>query len=339
MSNESNDDNKENNHPCSFLSNEIILTNYKLYIDKVLGQGSFGSIFKGENIDNNQQVAIKVESILNPLPQLEYEYKLIKYLTDCNSLGIPIVYDFQTVGNFNFMIMESLGESIDKLISPNITKKCLCLIAEQMISRVEFVHSKGIIHRDIKPENFLIGNNKLNSHIIYLIDYGFSRRYLLKDSCHIPYIENKDFVGTVKYASINTHRGLEQSRRDDLESLIYSILYLSQGNLPWDGVQCKTKKEKYFQIMELKKKTLQTILSTEETSLISDYKEIISYINTLSFTDQPDYKKIKEIIIKIASSSQIEFDYEYDWIKQRKLSETKPQTIKIIFGNNKFLHK
>ena len=118
------------------------------------------------------------------------------------------------------------------------------------------MHKKGFLHRDIKPENFLIGQKKKN-FIIYLIDFGLAKRYKnIKTGEHIPFLEGKQLTGTARYASIYTHLGKEQSRRDDLESLGYILIYLLNGVLPWNGVKGNTKNEKYKNIFEIKKETV-----------------------------------------------------------------------------------
>ena len=120
------------------------------------------------------------------------------------------------------------------------------------ISRIEYIHSKNFIHRDVKPDNFLIGTNKKKTQV-YAIDFGLAKRFRdPKTGNHIPYRDGKSLTGTARYASINTHLGIEQSRRDDLESLGYVLVYFLLGELPWQGMKAKTMKEKYEKIMEKK---------------------------------------------------------------------------------------
>ena len=117
------------------------------------------------------------------------------------------------------------------------------MIAIQMLKRIEVLHSKNILHRDIKPENFVIGCGS-NQHLVYIIDFGLAK-YFIRKGEFIPYIEGKGMVGTARYASIKTHKGIEQSRRDDLESIGYTLIYFLNGELPWQGIQARTKTEKY----------------------------------------------------------------------------------------------
>lgn len=128
------------------------------------------------------------------------------------------------------------------------------------MTRIEYVHTKNIIHRDIKPENFLIGLKK-KEYIIYLIDYGLSKRYRdPKTGEHINYIDGKSLTGTARYASLYTHLGIEQSRRDDLESIGYLLIYFLKGELPWQGLKARTNKERYTKIMEKKIEFIPEIL-------------------------------------------------------------------------------
>lgn len=152
-------------------------------------------------------------------------------------------------------MMELLGPSLEKLLDQNkrqFSLKTVILIGLEILNRVEFLHNKDFIHRDLKPDNLLTSRNK-KEKVIYLIDFGLSKRYRNnKTDKHIPFKEGKSLTGTARYSSINTHIGMEQSRRDDLECLAYIFLYFLRGDLPWQGLKAKNKKEKYAKIMEKK---------------------------------------------------------------------------------------
>ncbi len=152
------------------------------------------------------------------------------------------------------MVMELLGPNLEDLLnycSRKFSLFSVVLVAEQLIDRIEHLHSRGFLHRDIKPENFVIGTAQ--AELIYMIDFGLARRYRdSKTKQHIPYRDNKSLTGTARYTSVNTHLGVEQSRRDDIEALAYVFIYFLKGGLPWQGLRAFSKKEKYDQIMELK---------------------------------------------------------------------------------------
>ena len=163
--------------------------------------------------------------------------------------------------------------------------KTTILIGLDMLKLVKFVHSRGVLHRDIKPDNFLIGR-KQNIGKIFMIDFGLAKRYIGKEREHIAYRDNKDLTGTARYASINTHLGIEQGRRDDLESLIYVLLYFLKGSLPWQSMKGQGKKEKYDKIME-KKLTIE--LSQLCQDLPPQFQEMLAYVRSLHFNSEPDY--------------------------------------------------
>jgi serine/threonine protein kinase len=116
------------------------------------------------------------------------------------------------------------------------------------------VHSRGLIHRDIKPDNFVVGRGKKQA-LIHIIDFGLAKQYKdPENNLHIPYRNDKNLTGTARYASVHTHLGIEQSRRDDLESVCYVVLYFLRGKLPWQGMVAKEKDDKYRKILDVKKK-------------------------------------------------------------------------------------
>lgn len=144
------------------------------------------------------------------------------------------------------------------------------MIAIQMVERIEFVHNKEFLHRDIKPDNFLMGIGP-TARMLYLIDFGLAKKYLQKDKTHIPYKDNKNLTGTARYASLNTHLGIEQGRRDDLEGIANVLLYLLKGYLPWQNLKAANKKEKYEKIMEKKLATPLEILCKDVPQEFRDF--------------------------------------------------------------------
>eukprot|EP00968_Pinguiococcus_pyrenoidosus_P013924 scaffold1272_cov250-Pinguiococcus_pyrenoidosus.AAC.16 len=171
--------------------------------------------------------------------------------------------------------------------------KTALMIAEQLIARLEYVHTKHFIHRDVKPDNFLIGLGR-RQNLIYVIDFGLAKKYRdPRTHQHIPYREGKNLTGTARYASINTHIGIEQSRRDDLESLGYVLMYFMRGTLPWQGLKATTKKQKYERIMDRK-------MSTSPEQLCKgfpgEFRSYFEYCRHLRFEDRPDYAYLKRLL-------------------------------------------
>ncbi len=288
-------------------------TNIKLFPRKKLGSGTFGNIYLGLNTQNNRNCAIKCEEIKtkNNYSYLKYESDVLQYLQ--KGVGIPEFYAYISKEKYNFMLFELLGPSLEDLFDlcqQKFSLKTILQLGDQMLSRIEFLHSRYLIHRDIKPNNFLIGLfHKKN--IIYLCDFGLAKFYKDPNSGkHIKYKDGKPHIGTIRYSSINTDFGIEQSRRDDLESLFYSLIYLCNGFLPWQGIKAKNKNEKYKLILE---KKISTNISELCKNLPQEFTTFINYIKNLKFEDKPNYLYLKELLGKIFFRNNYIYDFNFDF--------------------------
>ena len=191
------------------LSEFVIAQKYRLV--RKIGSGSFGDIYNAINIATGEEVAVKLEPVNARHPQLLYEGKVYKVLE--GGLGIPHIRWYGQEWSYNVLVMDLLGPSLEDLFnfcSRRFTMKTVLMLADEMITRIEYVHSRNFIHRDIKPDNFLMGIGR-HCNKVFLIDYGLAKKY--RDSrtrLHISYREDKNLTGTARYASINAHLGIEQ---------------------------------------------------------------------------------------------------------------------------------
>ncbi|KAI8057994.1 kinase-like domain-containing protein, partial [Syncephalis plumigaleata] len=295
----------------------------KYRLGRKIGSGSFGDIYLGTNIVSGEEVAVKLESTKARHPQLEYEAKVYKTLA--GGVGIPFVRYYGVECDFNAMVIDLLGPSLEDLFnfcSRKFSLKTVLLLADQMISRVEYAHSKNFIHRDIKPDNFLMGIGKRGNQV-NIIDFGLAKKYRdPKTHLHIPYRENKNLTGTARYASINTHLGVEQSRRDDMESLGYVFMYFLRGSLPWQGLKAATKKQKYDRIMEKKMTTPTELLCRGYPNEFAIY---LNYTRSLRFDDKPDYSYLRKLFRDLFIREGFQYDYVFDWTMFKLEKDQKPQ--------------
>uniref|UniRef100_G3W065 non-specific serine/threonine protein kinase n=1 Tax=Sarcophilus harrisii TaxID=9305 RepID=G3W065_SARHA len=283
----------------------------KYRLGRKIGSGSFGDIYLGANIASGEEVAIKLECVKTKHPQLHIESKFYKMMQ--GGVGIPSIKWCGAEGDYNVMVMELLGPSLEDLFnfcSRKFSLKTVLLLADQMISRIEYIHSKNFIHRDVKPDNFLMGLGK-KGNLVYIIDFGLAKKYRdARTHQHIPYRENKNLTGTARYASINTHLGIEQSRRDDLESLGYVLMYFNLGSLPWQGLKAATKRQKYERISEKKMSTPIEVLCKGYPSEFSTY---LNFCRSLRFDDKPDYSYLRQLFRNLFHRQGFSYDYVFDW--------------------------
>ena len=298
--------------------NPVVFKKYK--VKKKLGEGAFGDVYLGQTIENNSYVALKVEQRKIVKPILESEAFLLYSIA---GLGIPEVKSFGKVKNYNILVEPLLGKSLFDIFAENNKEMPLedvCLIGKQVIDRIQWVHSKFIVHRDIKPDNFLIG--KKDPNVIYLIDFGLSKKYRSSTTNkHIRFGFTGKLTGTVRFASANALRGGEQSRRDDIESIGYMLVYFLKKKLPWQGITGKKKMERYLKIYKMKKNT-----SPEElcSGLFPEMVEYVSYSKKLEFEQEPDYNYLRKLFGKMLKRvNNTKDQLIFSWIKLADLPNLK----------------
>ncbi|XP_060063480.1 casein kinase I-like isoform X1 [Ylistrum balloti] len=283
----------------------------KYRLGRKIGSGSFGDIYLGTDISNGEEVAIKLECVKTKHPQLHIESKIYRMMQ--GGVGIPTIKWCGAEGDYNVMVMELLGPSLEDLFnfcSRKFSLKTVLLLADQLISRIEYIHSKNFIHRDVKPDNFLMGLGK-KGNLVYIIDFGLAKKYRdARTHQHIPYRENKNLTGTARYASINTHLGIEQSRRDDMESLGYVFMYFLRGSLPWQGLKAATKRQKYERISE---KKMSTPIEELCKGFPSEFATYLNFCRSLRFDDKPDYSYLRQLFRNLFHRQGFTYDYVFDW--------------------------
>lgn len=291
------------------LENKIIFKKYK--IKSLIAPGAFGKVYRGKNITTSEELAIKLERKDTSTPTLEKEAYFLYIL---KGLGIPDVRSFGFSGGYSVLIMPLLGKCLEVIRNESkgnvLNLKDLCLIAMQVLDRIEFVHSKNIVHRDIKPENILVGNP--DDNLLYLIDFGLAKKFRSdKTNKHISYSKSKFIKGTARFCSVNSLKGYEQSRRDDLESIGYILILLYRGTLPWESENV------------ISNKNMISVLKRKANAKINDlckgcppeFKAYFTYIKSLGFDDKPDYNYLRGLFQTIFEKFSNGISRYFSWVK------------------------
>jgi serine/threonine protein kinase len=288
---------------------DILNTRYQ--VTRMIGAGAFGAIFEVQNVEDGNLYAAKLErSEVQPC-QLQPEFKLYKLLS--HAPAFPAVYDFWTERDWRGMVMDRLGFSLGhhyREFGKRLSMKTVLHCAVQMISRLEYLHQRSFVHRDIKPDNFVFGVGT-QSNTLYVIDFGLARKYRNMTTLEpFPYEEGKGLIGTTRYVSINVHLGVEQSCRDDLESVGYVLIALAAGRLPWDDI-CDVQRE----VQEAKMNVPLDVLCQ---NLPFEFFTYMENVRSLKFDGRPQYTLLRGLFVQAMIKQNIAFDYRYDWVIARE---------------------
>ena len=291
--------------------NKLIFSKY--LIRKKIGKGSFGTVYQGINTSNNEKIALKVEKReKNDSGTLENETLRLVYL---QGEGVPCVYCYGNNLYHNLLVEELLGKSLEDLFNlygKPFSLKTVCVLGIEMIKRIQYIHSKYYIHRDIKPDNFMIGRGQ-NEKKIYIIDFGLAKKYYsVSKAQHIKFITGKHLIGTARYCGRNAHRGYEQGRRDDIESIGYVLMYFLLGVLPWQGLKVRKNEDHFEKIAQKKYSTsFEELTSGQPEEFLLFFK----HVEKLEFEDQPNYIYLIGLFQKVIDKYCTDCFYDFDWKK------------------------
>jgi serine/threonine protein kinase len=285
------------------MNNTNVVNNYKFIIK--IGEGSFGEVYKVSDKQGNIY-ACKIEHKSNK-NRLRGEYYIYKRFMTRDLKCVPKIYSYIETPKNNLLVMQLLGNSLDSIFdecNKNIDVGTVMKLGITIIDILKSIHRTGIIHRDIKPNNFMFGMNEYQN-TLYAMDFGLSKKWYTRGN-HIACKTGRSMIGTARYASINIHVGVEPSRRDDMESVGYMLVYLVKGKLPWQGLKKKTKTNAMDKIGD---KKIMTDLKELCSGLPSCFYKYINYTRNLDFDEKPDYEFLKELFYKSSKDEDIELKY------------------------------
>ena len=316
--------------------NKLIFSKY--LIRKKIGKGSFGVVYQGLNTTTNEKIALKVEKKeKNQQGTLENEAMRLVYL---QGEGIPKVYCYGNNQSHNLLVEELLGKSLEDIFNSYgkpFSLKTVCVLGIEMIKRIQFIHQKYYIHRDIKPDNFMTGRGE-NEKNIYIIDFGLAKKYYsVSKAQHIKFVTGKHLIGTARYCARNAHRGYEQGRRDDIESIGYVLMYFLLGVLPWQGLKIKKNEDQFEKIAEKKYNTPFEELTQGQPE---EFLLFFKYVDGLKFEDQPNYVYIIGLFQTMIDKYCRDCFYDFDWQKDscvyvsRDLKENQVVDASLVVNKN-----
>lgn len=283
------------------MNNSFICKN-KFQILKKIGDGAFGNIYIGKQTITDQLICIKKQNKKDDINILKNEAIIYNYLKNNN--GFPLLKYYESNETETYLMITLLNKNLQEIknIYKTLSLYSVLKIGVQIINIIKTIHNIFIIHRDIKPQNFMIGFNE-KEKIIHLIDFGFSKKYInIENGKHIELRKNKEtIVGTLNFVSSHIINGIEPSRRDDIISIIYVLIYLYIDDYIWNDINTKYINDKVFQIQILYEKLI----------IPEVFIKLLNYSYELNFDEQPNYDLL---ILMLQDNKNIDTE-NFDWIK------------------------
>eukprot|EP00736_Rhodelphis_marinus_P004453 Rmarinus@m.15788 len=290
------------------VTNSVVAERFLL--ERKVGEGAFGDVyFARDQKQKGLEVAIKIDR--ENKDSLIYEAHVHRKLGSAD--GVPRLLHVHKDGSQSVLAMERLGPSLEQmhvLCHRKFSLKTVLMLGQRLVSLLEYLHQRGYVHRDIKPQNFLLGLGS-KAHVIHVIDFGVALKYRsrvgIRKHQHIPYSENQRRVGSLRYASVYTHQGIGQSRRTDLESVGYLLVYFSLGSLPWQKVE---EPDAHARDKLLEKMKRDRALFKE---LPREVEEYVQCCRKLSYEETPNYEYLRQLFRTAMDSRGLVDDDVFDW--------------------------
>ena len=289
-------------------------------VESELGQGTYSIVYQGtsysvRNRHTDQLAALKVCKTEAAEVLYQKEAEILIQLKKCLTKGklcVPDLLQYRCDSEYHFIAMEMVGKTLESLNQEQaFAQLTVSMLAIQLITTIETFHATGFVHRDIKPDNLAIA---LEPHdpTIYLLDVGLASKFQL-NGIHVKYTEDVSFVGNYVFCSCNVLSGVRASRRDDLESLAYVLVYLRRGRLPWTKINSENlaaRSEHYHKKMDLSPNQVCAGLEHE-------YQDFLSYCRGLHFDEKPNYAYLKDLFRRLAERLGFDGSWAYTWLSPK----------------------
>ncbi|KIY49174.1 casein kinase [Fistulina hepatica ATCC 64428] len=289
----------------------------RFIIKRDLGRGAYGRVVSAYDAVNERSVALKIEDSrlfdrASMEPALYREYNFYRF-----GGPIPGVSSMRWCGihgPYNLLAIDELGPTLQARLdvcNGHFHLKTVLILADQLFKRIQQLHARGIVHGDLKPENLLFGNPEGPArNVVHLVDLGLAKLWRDPQTGeHNPFFMQGDLTGNQHFASVNMHWGCASARRDDIESIVYILIYLLHGCLPWDALASRPLDE-HMCVASMKASIAPQELCE---GLPAEFAAVLEYARGLDYEDKPDYRGIRRAFRRLFDSYTWVDDGSFEW--------------------------